>query len=306
MREAGMEIEQVLASLVRAPSTWARPPTSSCWGSPLGDPGAFDDIRLVVAQAGSVVAVSVGCQWSATRYQVRCPPLTPAIDALSPSHEELELAARNHGMPSRPLRRHARRDALPADPLRHPGPDADSWRSTSAGWSRRPLALSIGGSPRAAGRHDARSRWNAPGTAARGWTRVRSPAVAATRRSARPMDGHAAPSDPGGSRARATTPSSSCSAEPTTGSQGDVEQDYEGASRSPMPCATTSCSRTSMNGQPLPPQHGFPLRLVVPGWYGMTSVKWLTADHRRRRAVRGLPDVGLPAPARARRTTGRP
>jgi sulfane dehydrogenase subunit SoxC len=29
------------------------------------------------------------------------------------------------------------------------------------------------------------------------------------------------------------------------------------------------------NGAPLPPQHGFPLRLVVPGWYGMTSVKWL-------------------------------
>jgi DMSO/TMAO reductase YedYZ molybdopterin-dependent catalytic subunit len=31
-----------------------------------------------------------------------------------------------------------------------------------------------------------------------------------------------------------------------------------------------------MNGEPLPPQHGFPLRLVVPGWYGMTQVKWLT------------------------------
>lgn len=31
-----------------------------------------------------------------------------------------------------------------------------------------------------------------------------------------------------------------------------------------------------MNGLPLPPQHGFPLRLVVPGWYGMTNVKWLT------------------------------
>ena len=30
-----------------------------------------------------------------------------------------------------------------------------------------------------------------------------------------------------------------------------------------------------MNGGPLPPQHGFPLRLVVPGWYGMTNVKWL-------------------------------
>ena len=31
----------------------------------------------------------------------------------------------------------------------------------------------------------------------------------------------------------------------------------------------------AVNGVPLPPQHGFPLRLVVPGWYGMTSVKWL-------------------------------
>ncbi len=30
-----------------------------------------------------------------------------------------------------------------------------------------------------------------------------------------------------------------------------------------------------MNGAPLEPQHGYPLRLVVPGWYGMTSVKWL-------------------------------
>ena len=27
---------------------------------------------------------------------------------------------------------------------------------------------------------------------------------------------------------------------------------------------------------PLPPQHGSPLRLVVPGWYGMTNVKWLS------------------------------
>jgi DMSO/TMAO reductase YedYZ molybdopterin-dependent catalytic subunit len=31
-----------------------------------------------------------------------------------------------------------------------------------------------------------------------------------------------------------------------------------------------------MNGRPLEPQHGFPVRLLVPGWYGMTSVKWLT------------------------------
>jgi DMSO/TMAO reductase YedYZ molybdopterin-dependent catalytic subunit len=31
-----------------------------------------------------------------------------------------------------------------------------------------------------------------------------------------------------------------------------------------------------MNGRPLEPQHGFPVRLLVPGWYGMTSVKWLS------------------------------
>jgi DMSO/TMAO reductase YedYZ molybdopterin-dependent catalytic subunit len=31
-----------------------------------------------------------------------------------------------------------------------------------------------------------------------------------------------------------------------------------------------------MNGQPLPPAHGFPMRAIVPGWFGMASVKWLS------------------------------
>ncbi len=30
-----------------------------------------------------------------------------------------------------------------------------------------------------------------------------------------------------------------------------------------------------MNGSPLPPEHGAPARLIVPGWYGMASVKWV-------------------------------
>jgi DMSO/TMAO reductase YedYZ molybdopterin-dependent catalytic subunit len=30
-----------------------------------------------------------------------------------------------------------------------------------------------------------------------------------------------------------------------------------------------------MNGEPLPTRHGAPVRLVVPGWYGMASVKWV-------------------------------
>jgi DMSO/TMAO reductase YedYZ molybdopterin-dependent catalytic subunit len=31
-----------------------------------------------------------------------------------------------------------------------------------------------------------------------------------------------------------------------------------------------------MNGAPLPAAHGFPVRLIVPGWYGVANVKWLT------------------------------
>jgi DMSO/TMAO reductase YedYZ molybdopterin-dependent catalytic subunit len=38
---------------------------------------------------------------------------------------------------------------------------------------------------------------------------------------------------------------------------------------------------------PLPPQHGFPLRLVVPDWYGMTNVKWL-----RRITILDVPFAG--------------
>lgn len=32
----------------------------------------------------------------------------------------------------------------------------------------------------------------------------------------------------------------------------------------------------SMDGKPLTRAHGYPARLIVPGWYGMASVKWLT------------------------------
>ena len=32
----------------------------------------------------------------------------------------------------------------------------------------------------------------------------------------------------------------------------------------------------ALNGQPLPATQGFPLRLILPGWYGMTQIKWLS------------------------------
>jgi len=55
-----------------------------------------------------------------------------------------------------------------------------------------------------------------------------------------------------------------------------VAHDY-GRSLKPDAAAGDECLLAwAMNGAPLAPQHGYPLRLVVPGWYGMASVKWLT------------------------------
>jgi DMSO/TMAO reductase YedYZ molybdopterin-dependent catalytic subunit len=39
---------------------------------------------------------------------------------------------------------------------------------------------------------------------------------------------------------------------------------------------TNALLALDMNGRPLAAEHGFPARLVVPGWYGMTQVKWLS------------------------------
>jgi DMSO/TMAO reductase YedYZ molybdopterin-dependent catalytic subunit len=43
-----------------------------------------------------------------------------------------------------------------------------------------------------------------------------------------------------------------------------------------------------MNGEDLPAAHGYPLRLLVPGWYGMASVKWLKRIIVTERPFRGI------------------
>jgi sulfane dehydrogenase subunit SoxC len=48
----------------------------------------------------------------------------------------------------------------------------------------------------------------------------------------------------------------------------------------------------AMNGELLPPQHGGPLRLMVPGWYGMASVKWLARIELVERPFEGHYMVG--------------
>jgi DMSO/TMAO reductase YedYZ molybdopterin-dependent catalytic subunit len=59
------------------------------------------------------------------------------------------------------------------------------------------------------------------------------------------------------------------------GVEGGVEQLYERSLTLADARRGDVLLAYACNGVPLPPQHGFPLRLVVPGWYGMTSVKWL-------------------------------
>jgi DMSO/TMAO reductase YedYZ molybdopterin-dependent catalytic subunit len=54
-----------------------------------------------------------------------------------------------------------------------------------------------------------------------------------------------------------------------------VEQDYQRSLSLAEAYQDEVLLAYQMNGQPLPPQHGFPVRLVVPGWYGMAHVKWL-------------------------------
>ncbi len=79
-----------------------------------------------------------------------------------------------------------------------------------------------------------------------------------------------------------------------------TEQDYQRG----LPLAEVAASEAlvayEMNGTALPVQHGFPARVVVPGWYGMGNVKWLcritavteSFDGFQNRAYRVRQDAG--------------
>jgi DMSO/TMAO reductase YedYZ molybdopterin-dependent catalytic subunit len=59
------------------------------------------------------------------------------------------------------------------------------------------------------------------------------------------------------------------------GIEGGVEQRFQRSLSLAEALGAGAILAYEINGAPLPPQHGFPVRLVVPGWYGMTNVKWL-------------------------------
>ncbi|WP_243274281.1 sulfite oxidase [Streptomyces albus subsp. chlorinus] len=62
----------------------------------------------------------------------------------------------------------------------------------------------------------------------------------------------------------------------------DPPQPYGGSVPVAKACSAEVLLAWAMNGRPLPPVHGAPLRVVVPGWIGARSVKWLQRVTARR------------------------
>ncbi len=192
------------------------------------------------------------------------------------SYAELELAARNHAMPLEALRYDVTPPGLHYVLVHYDIPEVDPsiWRLEIGGHVQRPatftledlrerarvtvpVTLECAGNGRALFAPRARSQpWllGAVGTAE--WTGT---PLAPLLQEAGVRDGAVDVSFTGTDHGR----------------EGDVEQDYERGLSLQEALRDDLLLADEMNGIPLPPQHGFPLRLVVPGWYGMASVKWL-------------------------------
>ena len=67
---------------------------------------------------------------------------------------------------------------------------------------------------------------------------------------------------------------------------GEYEENFARTLSIPMAMREDILLCYEMNGQPLTVGHGFPVRLVVPGWFGVAWVKWLDRIEVRDRALR--------------------
>ncbi len=198
-------------------------------------------------------------------------------DVAGITREELQLAARNHGMPLEALRYDVTPPGLHYLLIHYDIPqiDADAWRLRVGGLITRPLELSLSdlrqrttvtravtlecaGNGRALLEPRPLSQpWllEAVGTAE--WTGVPLRDVL-----------EEAGVEPGAAELVFTGLD--------RGVEGEIEQAYERSLSIDESMREDVLLAFAMNGQALPPQHGAPLRLIVPGWYGMTSVKWLS------------------------------
>jgi DMSO/TMAO reductase YedYZ molybdopterin-dependent catalytic subunit len=192
------------------------------------------------------------------------------------SLEELQLATRNHGMPLEALR-------WPITPLGlhyllvHydiPQVDPAVWRLELGGTVSRPLSLSLEdlrsrpavdlvATMECAGNGRARLE---PRPFSQPWLQE---AVGTARWRGVPLASLLAEVEPLDSAVEVAFTGLD------GGVEGGVPQRYARALRVDDALDGEVLLAYEMNGVPLPPQHGFPLRLVVPGWYGMTNVKWL-------------------------------
>ena len=192
------------------------------------------------------------------------------------SQEELQLAARNHGMPLEALRWDVTPLGLHYLLIHYDIPVVDpaSWRLEVGGRVARPLSLSLedlvsrpaltravtmecAGNGRARLEpHVVSQPWLLEAVGNAEWTGV---PVAALLEEAGLEDDAVEVLFTGLDR----------------GVEGGEEQSYQ-RSLTLAEAAEGPLLAYAINGEMLPPQHGFPVRLIVPGWYGMTSVKWLS------------------------------
>ncbi|MGI5400744.1 sulfite oxidase [Streptomyces sp. CA-135486] len=192
--------------------------------------------------------------------------------------DELALAARNHGLPLEALRYDLTPDGLHYLLIHYdiPAASADEWELTVGGRVRTPLTLDMRRlrslaavtqrvTMECAGNGRARLEprpvsqpWLVEAVGTAEWTGV-------------PLRTVLAEAEPDTDAVEAVFTGAD------HGVERGVEQDYRRSL--PLPLATGDDPEVllayAMNGRPLPPQHGHPLRLIVPGWYGMAHVKWL-------------------------------
>jgi DMSO/TMAO reductase YedYZ molybdopterin-dependent catalytic subunit len=192
--------------------------------------------------------------------------------------DELRLAARNHGLPLEALRY----DVTPVGLhylLTHydiPAVDAEAWRLEIGGSVERPLRLSLAElrerdavtvpvTLECAGNGRARLEprplsqpWLTEAVGTAEWTGV---PLAPLLEDAGLSDDAVEVLFSGLDR----------------GIEGGVEQTYERSLPRAEALGGDALLAYAINGLPLPPQHGAPLRLVIAGWYGMAHVKWLAA-----------------------------
>jgi DMSO/TMAO reductase YedYZ molybdopterin-dependent catalytic subunit len=210
-------------------------------------------------------------------------PARGAAHALEPTHgpllrEELQLAFRNRGMPLEAMRYDLTPTGLHYLVVHFDVPplDPSTWRLCVGGRVREPVELTLD-------EIRARPRQTIPITLecagnGRGWLRPRPVSL--------PWLGEAI------GTAEWTGTSLGALLEDAGLEPDAIELVFQGADRGIQGGEDQTYGRSlsiseatraevllayEMNGRPLEPQHGFPLRLIVPGWYGMASVKWLTS-----------------------------